>query len=182
MLISACSFFFFSTGKAGSNVDPTWNVFEPQQTSELSVVFTFGAPDVVKIESNYDDVKKAMQTGGNIQLSSYALHYDRKRGDLNILKGPLGEASSIDVMIENYKVVEVDWIYDMKYSATAEYNWKSDTAFVTYPGKVRQTLTLATKKISYGRTLFLDCPTGSNNNCDGAIRVRMLKVSIPSDK
>ena len=176
------SLFVFSKVEAGSTVDPTWNYFKPEQTSEFSVVSAFGAPDIVKIESNYEGVKNATQADGKLQLTGYTLHYDRKRGDLNILKGPLGESSSIDVVIENNKVIEVDWVYDMKFKPIAEEAWKNDKSFVTYVGKVGETLTIASKKISDGRTLFVDCLTGKNNSCDGAIRVRLLKISIPEDK
>src|SRR5207247_7217067 len=52
------------------------------------------------------------QASGCGQLDTYALSYGSAAGDLNILKGPLGKASAVDVVVDAGKVIEVVWTYN----------------------------------------------------------------------
>src|SRR6266496_844071 len=83
-----------------SAVDDTWRFFKLNETTEDSVIFIFGTPDVVNIQLSYENFKEAKESDGKIDFPEYALSYNRLRGDLNILKGPFGEAASTDVQVE----------------------------------------------------------------------------------
>lgn len=151
-----------------SAADDTWRFFKLNETTEESVIAVFGAPDIVNIQSSYESLKKARESDGKIGFSAYELSYNRLRGDLNILKGPLGEATSTEVQVEDGKVVAVDWDYAVKYKAAAEKLWKKDKGFDTTVGKA---ITIGSKKLPGDNVLFVTCTTGRNGNCDGPIKV-----------
>jgi len=149
-------------------VDDSWKFFKLNETTEESVIAVFGAPDIVNIQSSYENLKKARESDGKIGFPAYELSYNRLRGDLNILKGPLGEAASTEVQVEDGKVVAVDWDYAVKYKAAAEKLWKKDKGFDTPVGKA---ITIGSKKLPGDNVLFVTCTTDRNGNCDGPIKV-----------
>ena len=149
-----------------------WKFFKLNETKEDSVVAVFGTPDVVNIQSSYENLRKAKESNGRIEFPSYALSYNRFRGDLNILKGPLGEAASTEVQIEAGVVVGVDWEYSVKYKDAAEAKWKKDKGFNTKPGKA---ITIGSKKLSDENILYVICTTGRNDTCDGPIKIMFSK-------
>lgn len=152
--------------------DDTWKLFKLGKTSEDSVIAVFGTPDVVNIQASYENIKKAKESYGRIEFPSYALFYNRLRGDLNILKGPLGEAASTEVQMEDGVVVGVDWEYSVRYKTAAEATWKKDKSFKT---KVEKAVTIGSKKLSDGNILYVTCTTDKNGNCDGPIKVMYSK-------
>lgn len=153
-------------------VDDTWQFFKLYNTTENAVIMVFGTPDAVNIVCGYEDLKKAKESDGKGLFSAYALIYNRLRGDLNILKGPLGEAASTKVHVEDGKVIAVDWDYNVKYKAAAETLWKKDKSFTTKVGKA---ITIGKKKLPDGDILFVTCTTGLNGKCDGLIEVMLSK-------
>lgn len=163
-----------------SGADDKWKFFKLGQTTEQSVILIFGTPDVVNVRCQYEDIKKANLSGGKLDISEYGLEYNRLRGDLNILKGPLGEASSVEVGVVDGKVVEVDWIYSGQYRAAAEELWKKDKTFDTIVGDVGFYTSIGSKKLLDGSRLFVNCFTGNNRNCDGDIKVMLMPPT--SDK
>lgn len=156
-----------------SAVDDTWKFFKLYKTTEDAVIMVFGAPDAVNIVSGYDDLKKAKESDGKALLSAYALIYNRLRGDLNILKGPLGETGSTKVYVEDGKVIAVEWDYAVKYKAAAEALWKEDKSFTTKVGKA---ITIGEKKLPDGDILQITCTTDVNGKCDGPIEVMFGKA------
>jgi hypothetical protein len=138
-MIFAIALLFPPTDSAS---DDTWKFFKLNKTTEESVIVIFGTPDVVKIYSSYENLKKAKESTGKVWFPAYVLHYNRLRGDLNILKGPLGEAASTGVEVEDSKVVSVVWDYEVKYKPAAEVLWKSDKSFTT---KVGRAITIGSK-------------------------------------
>jgi hypothetical protein len=155
-----------------SAADDTWRFFRPYETTEGSVFLLFGTPDILRIEVRYEDIKRTPDPGVSVRFTYYGLEYSRFRGDLRILKGPLGEASSILVQIQDGKVVEVDWDYAVKYKPGAEALWKSDKSLGT---RVGEYLTLGSKKLSDGNILYVTCTTGRDGSCDGPIKAMLFK-------
>ena len=155
-----------------SAVDNTWQFFKPYNTLENDVIMVFGNPDAVNIVCDYNDLKKAKESDGTDVFSIYALLYDRLRGDLNILKGPLGEAASTKVYVAYGEVTSVNWDYNVKYKAAAETLWKKDKSFNTKVGKA---ITVGQKKLPDGNILLVTCTTGLNGKCDGPIMVMLGK-------
>lgn len=149
-----------------------WKFFNPNITIEKSVIAVFGPPDVVSIQYSYENFQRAKGSGDKVEFPAYELSYNRFRGDLSILKGPLGEAASIEVQIENGIVTAVDWNYSAKYKPTAEALWKKDKGFETSAGKA---VTIGSKKLPAGNALFVTCTTGANGKCDGPIQVMYSK-------
>jgi len=156
-------------------VDDTWNIFEPYQTEEETVITIFGTPDSVAIYSSYEDLKKTKESCRTDLFSAYELTYNRFRGDLNILKGPLGEAASTKVLVEDGKVVTVNWNYEVKYKAAAERLWKNDKNITTKVGKA---ITIGEKILPGNNVLFVTCTTGENGKCDGLIQVTISRNPV----
>jgi len=152
--------------------DDAWTFFKPYSTTEESVISIFGAPDAVKILTSYENFTKAQGFNGKQIIPAYSLMYTRHRGDLNVLKGPLGEATTAEVAIENGKIVAVNWEYAAKYKDSAEALWKRDKGFNT---AVAQAITIGSKKLPKGNVLFVTCTTGANGKCDGPINVTFSK-------
>ncbi|MDG7001174.1 MAG: hypothetical protein JRN15_18925 [Nitrososphaerota archaeon] len=152
--------------------DNSWKVFKLNETTESDVIFLFGTPDNVDMECTYDEIEAAMQSDGKITVGAYELHYTRLHGDLNILKGPLGEAISADVVIENGKVVEVKWEYDGPYRANALRLWESDETLQA--GGARPGLKIAKKNIGDGMSMLVTCYQDDKGRCLNAIRVDIL--------
>jgi len=153
-------------------VDDTWQFFKLYNTTENAVIMVFGTPDAVNIVCSYEELKKAKEFRKTDLLSAYRLTYTNFRGDLNILKGPLGEAASTKVWVEDGKVIAVDWDYEVKYKAAAETLWKNDKSFTTKVGKA---ITIGNKNLPAGDILFITCTTGLNGKCDGPIEVMFSK-------
>jgi len=153
-----------------SAFDDNWKFFKPNNTTEEDVIAIFGTPDSVAIHSSYENLKKAKEFRRTDMLSAYQLIYTNFRGDLNILKGPLGQSASTKVWVEDGKVVVVDWDYAVKYKAPAEALWKSDKGFET---KVAGAITIGRKKLSDGNILYVTCSTGKDFTCDGTIQASL---------
>jgi hypothetical protein len=154
-----------------SAVDSTWKFFEPEKTTEDSVLRVFGTPDAVNIHLKYEKFRQLKESYGSVPFPPYEFYYNRLRGDLNILKGPLGEAATADVAIEDGRVVVVEWEYAVKYKAPAETFWKRDKSFST---KVVQAITIGKKNLN-GDVLSVICSTGRDGNCDSSIEVTLSK-------
>jgi hypothetical protein len=155
-----------------SAADDTWKFFKPYSTTEESVISIFGAPDAVKILTSYENFTKTQGFNGKQIIPAYSLMYTRHRGDLNVLKGPLGEAATAEVAIENGKVVAVNWEYAAKYKDSAEALWKRDKSFNT---AAAGWVTIGEKKLPSNDVLFVTCTTGVNKKCDGNIQVTFSK-------
>ena len=153
-------------------VDETWKFFIPDETPEAKVISVFGIPDAVNIQYKYEDIQKAKENGGLIPLYIYRLSYNRFRGGLNILKGPLGDASSVDVYVENGKVFEVNWEYSVMYKAAAEALWNSDETIYT---NIDKALKMGSKKYPNGNIMLFTCGCVKDDNCDGPITVMLAK-------
>jgi len=151
--------------------DAQWTFFKLAKTTEKSVVSVYGAPDYVEVQSRYETLRAAKEGRKTDLLSSYTLVYTRFRGDLNILKGPLGEAASINVQINAGKVEEVNWEYSAKYKAPAESLWRNDKNFRT---RVEGAIIFGSKLIADKSTLTVMCSTGKDIMCDGAIQVDLI--------
>jgi hypothetical protein len=149
-----------------------WKYFKPDKTTEDSILTLFGPPDLVKLHYSYEDFKKTKESGAKILFPYYVLNYSRFRGDLNILKGPLGEAAAVDVEIEDGVVIAVTWKYEVKYKTPAESIWQSSKNISTVRGPY---ITIGSNKIPENGILYITCTTGSNSMCDGLIDVLLVK-------
>lgn len=152
--------------------DDSWKVFKLNKTTESDVILLFGDPDNVDVECTYDEIKAAIQSDRRIPLGAYELHYTRLHGDLNILKGPLGEAISADVVIDNGKVTEVRWEYDGPYRANALRLWDADNT-LQIRGR-RPGLRISMKNIGDGMSLSVTCYQDEKGRCLNAITVDLL--------
>lgn len=157
--------------------DDTWKFFKPSQTTEQSVIQLFGTPDVVEIRCQYDDIKRANISDRKVAIQEYGLEYNRLRGDLNILKGPLGEASSVEVKIADGTAWEVDWIYSGRYRPSAEQLWRNDKTFHTTVGQAGGYTSIGMKTLPDSCKLFINCFTGAGGKCDGDITVMLMPPS-----
>jgi hypothetical protein len=165
--------------KLGVNFDE-WRYFKLNYTTEKDILTIFGPPDAVKIEGSYDEIKRVRDNGGMLNLYECTLRYEynRLRGDLNILKGPLGEASSVEVWIENGKVAEVDWEYEGLYRDPAEAVWRKDKSIETYPGIPGKSITMGMKDLKAHMRLYVHCFTGPDGKRIGAIAVKLMMDGI----
>lgn len=157
--------------------DRYWKFFQPEKTTEQDVILIFGTPDIVDVQFTYDDLKKAKQSNNKIDIEGYELQYTGSRGELNILKGPLGEASLVKVTVENGKVYFVEWEYDGRNKAPADEAWANDKSFGRRKSGPGITGTLGTKTLPNGIVLLISCDSGPSNSCNGTITVRMFHSS-----
>ena len=153
---------------SASALDAQWKFFKLAKTTEKSVVSVYGAPDYIEVQSNYETLRAAKEGRKTDLLSSYELIYSRMRGDLNILKGPLGEATATNVLINAGKVKAVHWEYSVKYKVQAETLWRNDKSIKT---KVVGAIIVGSKTLADKSILIVTCSTGKNFVCDGAIQV-----------
>ena len=91
--------------------DTYWRAFNFSKSTPDSVIMMFGPPSTIKTEELYSDWVKTQATGCG-QVHTYAMSYSIASGDLNILKGPLGKASNVSVVIEEGKLSQIIWTYD----------------------------------------------------------------------
>ncbi len=156
--------------------DHTWKFFKPNETTEESVFDMFGIPDGVNIQTSSEDLERAKEPGGRTDISTYVLTYNRSRGGLKVLKGPLGDAASAEVNIVDGIVVSVDWEYSVKYKAAAEELWKDSKSIST---RVAGAIAYGSEKLADGNLLFVYCVTGKNGKCDGPIKVTVGREVQP---
>lgn len=159
-----------------------WQLIKLYETTQEMLIMFFGTPDVVTMQYSYEELVKANYSKTGLDISRYIFEYGGTRGDLHILKGPLGNARSAKVWIENSKVVEVDWEYGGPYRDAAEGFWKSDPSIETAGRKVGQSQTIiGVKKLSNGSILFIDCFSNKKGDCGDAIEVRLMREP-PTEK
>lgn len=155
---------------AADNID-RWQLFNFSQTTPDEVTMLFGPPSLIKTEEKYSDWIKNQALGCG-QLQTYAMSYSFVTGDLHILEGPLGKASEVEVVIDNGKVIEVDWIYDNNQLEPALQKWMSHPQISTTVGKKPSVVMLGKWKPKKGTILFANCYTGGDSTmCRGPISV-----------
>ncbi len=148
--------------------EASWKFFHFNETTEESVLLVFGHPDNVELQYSYDDFRRFRDSNQGLPSSEFLFSYTRLHGDLNILKGPLGEASSVRVSFDHGKVVLVEWEYAVKYKTQAEGRWLNDATFNTVStGWLR----IGSKKLPGGTILYVTCSCPSAISCDGPIQV-----------
>src|SRR5207247_2023264 len=110
------------------------------------------------------------QASGCGQLDTYALSYGSAAGDLNILKGPLGKASAVDVVVDAGKVIEVVWTYNNNQQEPAFREWMSHKGFSRVGGKKPTVMMMGMWKPKEGSILIVDCYSGGESpTCRGPI-------------
>ena len=150
--------------------DTYWKIFDFDKTSADSVEMIFGAPDTIKIEEKYINFKKYQEVGCG-QINIYAFHYSSERGDLNVLKGPLGKASEAYIFIEKNKVYAIEWKYKNLFKDSAYSEWIKSSRFSKRKGK-DAVIILGVWKPNENGVMFVECFTGNiSNKCDGEITV-----------
>lgn len=148
-----------------------WQAFDFGKTTPDEVVLLFGPPATIKTEERYSDWVKN-QASGCGQLGTYAMNYTIWAGDLNILKGPLGKASEVYVVIDNRKVSEVVWTYDNNQLEPALDRWMSHKGLTKVAGKKPAVVMIGIWKPKKGATVTVDCYTGDLGAiCRGPISV-----------
>jgi hypothetical protein len=182
-LICGLKFLFFVTATAtvlsvATLCDATdelyWQVFSFGETTPDEVVLLFGPPAIIKTEERYSDWLKS-QTLGCGQLRIYAMNYSTWTGNLNILKGPLGKASSADVIINNGKVSEVVWTYDNNQLEPALHQWLNHKGLTPIVGKKPTMIMTGTWKPKKGTLMAATCYNGGEGPiCRGPITVHYL--------
>jgi hypothetical protein len=153
-----------------------WQLIKLYETTEDALIMSFGTPDLVTMHYTYEELVKANSSKTGLDISGYIFEYGGTRGNLHILKGPLGEARSAKVWIVNSKVVEVDWEYAGPYRDGAEASWNNDASIETLGRKLgeRQTI-LGVKKLLNGSVLYIDCFADNKADCSDAIEVRLMR-------
>ena len=150
--------------------DTYWKIFDFDKTSADSVEMIFGAPDTIKTDEKYIDFKKHQEAGCG-QINIYAFHYSSERGDLNVLKGPLGKASEAYIFIEKNKVYAIEWKYKNLFKDSAYNEWMKSSRFSKLKGK-DAVIILGVWKPNDNGVMFVECFTGKvSNKCDGEITV-----------
>ncbi|MCX5818854.1 MAG: hypothetical protein NT047_02915 [Deltaproteobacteria bacterium] len=148
-----------------------WQAFDFGKTTPDEVVLLFGPPATIKTEERYSDWIKN-QASGCGQLRTYAMNYSIWAGDLNILKGPLGKASEVYIVIDNGKVSEVVWTYDNNQLEPAFDRWMNHKGLTKVPGKKPAVVMIGIWKPKKGTTVTVDCYTGGLGAiCRGPISV-----------
>ena len=111
-----------TTPLSNASDDSPWKLFNFSKTTPDKVVMLFGPPSIIKTEEKYSDwIKNQAQGCGQIHI--YVMSYSIWTGDLNILKGPLGKASEVEVVIDDGKLCDVVWIYDNNQHDPAFRQW-----------------------------------------------------------
>ena len=154
--------------------EPYWQVFSFGKTTPDEVVLLFGPPAIIKTEERYSDWLKSQALGCG-QLRIYAMNYSTWTGDLNILKGPLGKASSADVIIDNAKVSEVVWTYDNNQLEPALRLWLNHKGLTPTVGKKPTMIMIGTWNPKKGTLMAATCYNGGEGPiCRGPITVHYL--------
>ncbi|HEX8949357.1 MAG TPA: hypothetical protein VF790_10375 [Dissulfurispiraceae bacterium] len=151
--------------------DNYWKFFSFENTTPESVIITFGPPAIIKTQELYADWVKN-QANGCGQLQTYAMGYSMTAGDLNILKGPFGKASTADVIIDKGKVIEVVWTYDNNQLEPAMRAWINHKGFSRIATKKPGVVMIGIWKTKKGTSMTADCYTGGKGaTCLGPIEV-----------
>ena len=162
----------FATTPSFAGDDVGWRFFAPSKTTAAATILVFGPPVAIKTEQLYSDWVRN-QASGCGQLDTYALSYSSAAGDLNILKGPLGKASAVDVVVDAGKVIEVVWAYNNDQQESAFREWMSHRGFSRVAGKKPAVVMIGIWKPKAGSVLTVDCYTGGETPiCRGPISVR----------
>jgi hypothetical protein len=152
--------------------DTYWTLLAPSKTTAAATILVFGPPAAIKTEQPYADWIRN-QASGCGQLDTYALSYSSAAGDLNILKGPLGKASAVDVFVDAGKVIEVVWTYNNNQQESAFREWMSHKGFDRVGGKKPTVMMFGRWRPKAGSVLFAGCYTrGESPICRGPISVR----------
>jgi hypothetical protein len=151
--------------------DTYWRAFNFSKSTPDSVIMMFGPPSTIKTEELYSDWVKTQATGCG-QVHTYAMSYSIASGDLNILKGPLGKASNVSVVIEEGKLSQIIWTYDNNQLQPALLEWISNKGFDTTVTKKPGVVMMGIWKPKKGTIVTADCYTGGEGAiCRGPILV-----------
>ena len=151
--------------------DTYWQMLSFGKSTPDEVVLLFGPPATIKTEELYSDWIKS-QASGCGQLRTYAMNYNITAGGLNILKGPLGEASEANVVIDDGKLSEVEWTYDSNQLEPALRQWLNHGRLTPIVGKKPVVIMIGTWKPQKGGFLAATCYNGGEGAiCRGPITV-----------
>ncbi len=148
-----------------------WQMLSFEKSTPNGLVLMFGPPALIKTEERYSEWKKNQATGCG-QTSIYAMNYTNYTGDLNILKGPLGKASEVDLWIDKGKLSAVEWIYDGNQLEPAVSQWLNHQSLTPVVTKKPGVVMVGTWKPKNGRFLAATCFNGGEGPiCKGPITV-----------
>src|SRR4051812_43804112 len=152
-----------------------WQSFRPGRSTPTEVLELFGSPDHVEIELKWREFVNFQAAPRRV--TGYSMKYSPlpPRGELSILVGPLGRASSAFVYVDDGRARYIEWDYCCIYSAPAVQKLLADEAFqVKLTGK----LMIGTKTISHGE-LYVTFSSDESARCTGDVTV--LFVAPPNN-